>query len=392
MTYVRTMSASEKYFVALNELRPPFVIQLVLEGDGDPDPQALDDALVAAAAVNPGCSLVIDEEPGAPGWKLGAEPTLTLVDAPEFEGRSDAGAPFLMWPLDSKSGPTCELVKVRGKKKTYLVFRALHAVMDGQGTVLWVKDVMRCLRGEAPIGHPSTLTADQIIKEMSVARRPNLAEDAMHPFGPADPKATGAYHWKRVSSTRTLDSLASGRITVAIAELCRRDGREGIVRINLPTDLRHYRPEELGTGNFFTSLFLEVPPGATPEAMALRIVQLLYKHEGLKSIGISWTDKTGPLDAFRVKVYWDLHHLHDLGTYVFSSSLSHLGVLRSAELSLPGFETTSAFFIPLVGDSGCVVSLNGIDDRTEACVGLSARFCRTDELDRLAAAVQRAIE
>ena len=33
-TFVRPISASEKYFVALNELRPPFVIQLVLEGDG----------------------------------------------------------------------------------------------------------------------------------------------------------------------------------------------------------------------------------------------------------------------------------------------------------------------------------------------------------------------
>ncbi len=382
-TFRRPMSASEKYFVALNELRPPFVIQLVLEGDGDPSPESLDDALVAAAEVNPGSSLIIDEAPDALGWTVGPEPTLTLIDAPEFEAASGEGAPFFTWPLDARKGPTCELVRVRGKEKTYLIFRALHAVMDGQGTILWVKDVMRCLRGEPPIGHPSPLITDRLITEMGLPRRPNLKEDAIHPFGTVDPSAIRAYHWRRISSERALDPLASGRIAVGLAELARRGGREGVVRINLPTDLRHYRPEARGTGNLFTALFLEVPPGATAEAMGLKIVQLLYKREGLKTVGIAFTEKTGSLDAFRVKVFWDLHHMHDLGRYAFSATLSHLGVLPSAELSGPGFEATSAFFAPLVGDSGCVVSLNGFDDWTEAAVGLSERFGSGQQLDDL---------
>src|SRR5688572_15462680 len=148
MTFQKNLSVADKFFIAINELRPPFVIQLVLEGDGDPAPELLDEALEKTTRANPGSSLVLHEEGDAAHWKLGPEPTLTLFEAPEFDASSGYNAPFLMWPMDAKKGPTCELVKVRGKQKTYLIFRALHAVMDGQGTLAWVKDFMRCLRGE----------------------------------------------------------------------------------------------------------------------------------------------------------------------------------------------------------------------------------------------------
>jgi hypothetical protein len=392
MSFKKNLSVADKFFVAINELRPPFVIQLVLEGDGDPEPEALDDALEKAAEANPGSSLVLREEAENAWWTIGPRPTLTLVDAPDFEALSGANAPFLMWPMDAKTGPTCELVRVRGKNKTYLIFRSLHAVMDGRGTIAWVKDVMRCLRGEEPIGHPSTLTIDELIRELGASRRPMPEADAIHPFGRADLGASGAFSWRRVTASRPLASNASGRIAAAIAERARRGGREGTVRINLPTDLRHHRPEERTTGNFFSGLFVDVPPGASADGLALRIVKALYQQDETKTVGISWTHETGSLAAFRVKVYFDIHHLHDTGLYAFSATLSHLGVLGGAELSAPAFTSTSAFFVPLVGDSGCVISLNGFDDHTEAAVGLSDRFVKEEELDELASIIGAAIE
>ena len=85
------------------------------------------------------------------------------------------------------------------------------------------------------------------------------------------------------------------------------------------------------------------------------------------------------------------HQLHATGLYCFSATLSHLGVLQGALLSGPGFTATGAFFVPLVGDSGCVVSLNGFDGHTEAAVGLSERFCKDGALDRLADLIRGAI-
>ncbi|MCC7383160.1 MAG: hypothetical protein IT384_15080 [Deltaproteobacteria bacterium] len=388
--FVKDVAGGEKFFIALNEIRPPFVIQLALEGRGDPSGDELHEALEKTTEANPGSSLVLSGSGDDLKWIVGPPPTLTLLDAPEFTGEHGEDAPFLMWPLDCSKGPTCELVLVRGKTHNYLLFRTVHAVMDGQGTLLWAKDFMRCLRGEAPIGHPSTLTVDQLIQSMSAKRRPLPQPDALHPFGRARKETQGRFHWRRITVPKPLDSVMAGRIAVALAERARTHG-EGTVRINLPTDLRHYRPEERTTGNLFKSLFLEVPPGASPEMMGIRVVQMLYKNEGAKPLGIYANDESGSLDALRVKVFWDLAHLHDTGRYAFSATLSHLGAIKGADLSAPSFETSGAFFIPLVGDSGCVVSLNGLDDHTESCVGLSDRFLGEDQLRVLADLIRAAI-
>jgi hypothetical protein len=387
----REVTASERWFVALNELRPPFAIQLLLEGSGDPEPEAMFDALERSTAVNPGARLVLEANGDDVRWTLGPQPSLTIVDAPNFEGEGRDDAPFLAWPLDAQTGPTCELVLVRGRHRTYLLFRALHAVMDGQGTLLWASDVLRALRREQPIGHPSPLTADALVREMKLKRRPPPENDALHPFG--RPRATHdwRYHWRRIRVGRPVDSLMVGRIAVAIAREARTRG-EGAVRINLPTDLRHLRASERSTANLFSALFIEVPTDASPEAIGLKVVQMLYRNEGTRPVS-RWitTNEKASLDLVRVKALWDLTHLHDSGRYPFSATLSHLGALRSSALSAPCFRTEGACFIPLVSDSGCVISLNGLDEESEACVGLSDRFGGVEAIDRLAELVGSAL-
>ncbi len=390
--YKRELGTADKIFIAVNEIRPPFVIQLVLQGHGDPAPEALYEALTKTTEANPGSSLRLDRAQDEDNWVLGPAPTMTIVDAPEFTGDSHEHGPFFMWPLDAYTGPTCELVYVRGKTANHLVFRALHAVMDGQGTLLWVKDFMRCLRGEEPIGHASPIGFDTLLREISPDKaREAPGVNALHPFGPAKPETLGQYHWRRVKVDRPLDSAALGRIAVSLGKRARKN-QSGAVRMNLPTDLRHYAPKERTTANFFTSLMLEVPPEASAQMLGLKIVQMLYKEDSIKPVGrVRTEDKVVPLDLVRVKTLWDMNHLHDTGLYGFSATLSHLGVLKSEALSAPDFQTESVCFVPLVGDSGCVVAINGVDDHCVACVGLSDRFSGDGQLDEFAALLTQAL-
>jgi hypothetical protein len=387
--FEKDVSGSEKFMIAYNELRPPFVIQLTLEGAGSPEPEALHEALEKTTEANPGSSLRVDRDRDPLKWVIGPPPTLTLVDAPDWDGYSDVNAPFLRWTLDCFSGPTCELVRVQAKDRTYLIFRAAHAVMDGQGTLNWVRDYMRCLRGEEPLGHASSLCVDELIGDIRTEPRPLPKPDALHPFGQADMSSPGTYHWMRVRVDRPLDSGVSGRIAVSLADKARATA-EGTVRLNLPTDLRHYRPEERTTGNMFNSLFIEVPPDAQAEMVGMQIVRQLYKNIGASPMGV-YGQEVGPLNIHRVKVLWDIAHLHDTGRYAFSATLSHLGVVDPAELSAPCFETESVFFVPLVGDSGCVVSVNGVGEHTELTVGLSDRFLVDHKLSDLASLMRTAI-
>ena len=391
-SYSRVVTWTEKYAIAYDEQRPPFVIQLVLEGKEEPDPERLYDALAQTTEANPGSSLVLDRSGKTERWIVGPPPTLTVVDAPEFGGDTEVGAPFLRWPMSPFRGPTCELVSVRGKDNHYLVFRASHAVMDGHGTISWVRDFARCLRGEDPVGHPSTMTLDDLLDRIDLPRRTFPDSDALSPVGPPDLDAPIGYQWRRMTVPRPLDSGVSGRIAVAIAERARAGGIEGVARINLPTNLRHYQPDERSTGNLYSGLFLDVPPGASPDMVGLRIVRMLYKNEGAKAMGLYATNQWGSLDIFRTSFLWDLARIHSTGLYPCSATLSHLGVLKQEELTTPAFETASAFFVPQIAETGCVVTLNGFDEHTEAAVGMSGHFASGGRLDELAGLLRSAIE
>lgn len=388
--FKKEVSATERFFAVYNEIIPPFVIHMTLEGDGDPSPESLDEALTRTTEANPGSSLRIDDSGAAPYWVMGPPPTLTVIDAPEWQGDRD-GDDFHRWNLDSFTGPTCELVYVRGATKNYLVFRAVHAVMDGQGTTRWVKDFMRCLRGEAPVGHPSTLTIDQLVRQTGAERRPVPKADALHPFGAPKMDAVSEHHWRRIKVPRALDAAVTGRLAVRLAQRARKNG-EGAVRLNLPSDLRYLRPDERTTGNMFNSLFVDVPEDASPDMIGMKIMQLLYRKEGVKPVGFYGSDTyVGSIALHRVKLIWDIGHLHDTGRYPASVTLSHLGKLDPAELSAPSFATTGAYYVPLVGDSSCVLTLNGFGDTTESGVGMSGRFGGPAELDELAELVRTAI-
>lgn len=383
--FERMASNAEKFMALYNELRPPFTIQLVIEGDGDPSPEALHEALERASEVNPGASLRMDEARSPVMWVTGPRPTLTVVDAPEFTGEGAVGGDWQRWHLDHRTGPTCELVRVQGKHHTYLVFRALHAVMDGQGVINWTKDVMRCLRKEAPVGHPDAFDYEAYLDRLAKPLRETTWSEAVHPFGRADLSRPGNFDWRRIRVDRPLESAMIGRICVLLGRQARTAG-EGRVRVHLPTDLRPYEKGVRTTQNFFNSLLIEVPPEATAESISLQVIQHLYREEGQRAYARS-EDSWGSMEALRVRVYRDLTTLHDKGLYPYSATVSHLGIMKAAEMSAPDFAARAVTFVPLVGDSGgCVISLQGLDDRTDATVAMSDRFWGPDgkNLDVLA--------
>jgi hypothetical protein len=280
---------------------------------------------------------------------------------------------------------------VRGEARDYLVFRALHAVMDGQGTLLWAHDVLRCLRGQAPVGHPDVLDVRTLYDPARDQRRRRPPHDALRPLGPPAPGPGRAPGWRRVRVPVPLSPTVSGRIVVGLAELARANNDEpGPVRIHLPVDLRCYAKAARTTGNLFGSLYLEVEPQTTPDQVGLQIVRLLYEQEGRRPLGLYAAGaEFGSLAAHRVRAWRELSDHRAARRYATSATVSHLGRLDSGLLSGPGWTTTSALFVPPVVD-GCSVSVNGVDEHTELTVGL-AGWSSPGELESLAEALGRAL-
>lgn len=378
--FQKPVSGADKFFLALNDVRPPFVIQLLVEGVGQPEPEALYDALQATTEVTPGSALRYLRDEAGERWEAVAPPPLTVLDLPEFSAEAD-GEACLRWPLDPYKEGSSELLYIRrAGGRSALVFRALHAVMDGQGCLRWARDFFSCLRGEAPKGSESPADLEELIRALDMPRRPEPKEDAVHPFGRADLSRPAEFHWRHVRLDRPLHPQATARVALSIAALARETAGDpsAKVRVNLPCDLRNHFRKEKTTANFFEGLYLDLLPDDDEEQIGRRVLRWLYEKEALRPT-LNPRHRPGPLAAFRIKAAHDQDMLHATGRYVFSATLSHLGKLKSRWLSGPDFQAEGAFFVPLVGDSGCVISLNGFEGHTECAVGLSSRFISEPE-------------
>ncbi|MCA9540174.1 MAG: hypothetical protein KC620_14855, partial [Myxococcales bacterium] len=104
--FARRISFNERLYLAEERRQPGFCIQLVIEGDGALDIDALRVAVAQAAEANPGVRLV---RRGVLGWMrwIAAGPVPPVREVRWTEGDPPAE---LERPLPPETGPTCEVV------------------------------------------------------------------------------------------------------------------------------------------------------------------------------------------------------------------------------------------------------------------------------------------
>jgi hypothetical protein len=354
----KPVSTIEKLYLAFNQLRPPFANQVVVEGVGRLQETHLRAAMARAAEANPGACLRVSGHLGGRAWVPGPAPRLTVVSRSSWDGRSGDDAPFLDRPLDPAQGPTCELQVIETPARTFLVFRSLHAVMDGLGTLFWAQDVMRALRGEPLVGHPSAMTDTGFAAGLNDAPLLLPAADALHPCGRADAQSSGNdFVWRRVTVEDPADQPLVAALAVALAACARQHG-EGAVRFNVPADLRFFHKDERSTGNVIGTLFVEVAADVTAAALAAEIKTRLRAREHARFPANYERLRWLPLGALVATVQRGFAHEHERGRYTLSGTLSYLGAVEPVTLAAPGFAPVTTFWIPPMADQTCFVSAN----------------------------------
>jgi len=354
-TFRKPVSTMEKLYVVFDRLRPPFANQFVVEGRGRIDHAALRDAVARAADANPGCRLRMTGHLAQRAWVPGPAPRVTVVRDAIWDGRSDDGAPFLDARLDS-DGPTCEVQLIESGERSFLIFRSLHAVMDGLGTLLWAHEVLRALRGEAPVGHPSAITDSELAAGVHAAPLVLPPGDALSATGRADAVTSGNdFRWRRITIDEPADVPLLATLAVTIAAEARRHG-EGTVRFNIPADLRGLRKEERTTGNAVGTLFLEVGPDATIAAVADELRARLRARDHARFPANYERLRWLPLGALQALIARGFATEHARGRHAFTGTLTFMGAIDAASLAAPGLTPTGAFFVPPMADQGCFVA------------------------------------
>ncbi len=291
-TYSRKLSGVERYSMVINEIYR-YNVDAMIVGDGSIEVEALRRAVAVAAEANPGVRVRLKYFLGFSKWvDSGIPPAVTEVAAPLWDFRSERGADFFQQRFDPLAGgPIADVMLVRVDKKVCLVFRALHAAMDGRSLAYWIQDVFRALRGEALIGGDSMLTDF----EVAALHRKKIIEDKEKDAEKANALGAGyisivppnrdhgtdvGYIWRAISIPRNVSNILP-RAAVYLAQYARRQG-DGVTGFTVPVDYRGLRIEANSNGNLTGYVRIHVSATDTPRTVMQQLNQQIREYADCK--------------------------------------------------------------------------------------------------------------
>ncbi len=383
----RAVSGVERLWLVADRLAPPFVNQLVLEGEGTVDFAALEAAVEALGRWSV-CSArrigALARARGAPG---GPPRRLRRVEAPGWDGRGGERAPFLSDPLPSAGGPICEVLAVVGDVPR-LVVRTHHAFADGRGTLELVAALFAQARGEAPAPIPLAGPTDaELARRVARLSEPPVPRNCAPPLPIVD-DAPGLV-WRRATAPLDPRGLLP-RLAHALG--CEADP-SARCRVDVPVDLRRHAPGLRSAANLTGLVRLSVDrhrdrpdPVARIDAELRRRLDraeeagFVLAAERLRRVPLGWMERVA---AGRPET----------GLFGATANLSNVGRLDLDACSGAGFRARAGFFVPPgAGGLPLFLALTGGPGGVELCATMPARFggepALAALLDRLVAAVQ----
>jgi NRPS condensation-like uncharacterized protein len=385
--YKRKLSDSERLWLGANLAFSPFANQIVIEGKGTIDFERLVHAVYEASAVNPGSRLVLK---GFLYWSYWVDskitPRVRKVENADWDGTSNDGAYFLKMDLPH-SGPTCEVVYIEGET-TRIAFRTNHAVMDARGTLIWIEDIFRVLRGEKPVGSSSTLTDYELIKSVSDKKKKFDPIKVIPPTGKAGEKAKGT-SWKRITVSGHYTNIL-GRIAVALAQSAWRY-QDGRFRIAVPVDLRPRIAGLRSTGNLSNTIYCEITKDSTPESVMKDIREQIDNKNDC--INIDRGNYLGLIPLWLMSVFFRIGSrlILKYGFFTIPVCVSNVGRMDAEKFSCEGFTADSVFALPLSGDGQpAFIAVFGMSGKIEILAGIPNMICNNGRLDRLMEDIKKA--
>ncbi|MFR9795983.1 hypothetical protein ACL02U_08780 [Streptomyces sp. MS06] len=244
--YQRRISQIERGYLNAAATGTPQLIQMVVEGVGRIDAEALEQAVRGAVLVGPGLAV----RRRATAWRAdGPLPPVRVL--PDGAGPDH---PFFHGDLDVVTGPVCEVGLSAGPSGTRLVVRASHIVTDGRGLRQWIADVFRILRGEEPLGAGAVVDDTHFRKAAGTVPRAEPPArlgglPAILGRGPAE--STPLWNRRRVPAA---PSAVTARVAAAVSRHLATDTG----RLIVPVDLRRHDRAVRSTANLTSQLVLDL--------------------------------------------------------------------------------------------------------------------------------------
>lgn len=379
----RLLSAPEYYHACIGRhsrtVDPPREIVFVIEGEADGTQIPWQSAIDKVVAMNPGARLRLIGMRQHARWRSdGVGPRLRIVEQCDWDGRSEIGAEFIdATALSLEDGPTAELIVAGTGMAIKVIFRVLHAVMDGVGAMHFFQELFRALRGEKLLGTNVAFSdVDLMLHVPSQARaRPFTPKSSACLTGDARGKEMG-HAWRRIS-LRGAQSNLLARTAIAMAEFARSRSTAPI-RIAIPINLRRHIPGLLATMNFSNMIHVVLDPADTVESFQKRLHEMLGGNsdvayhkstEWIRYLPLAWLDRLMTSTADR----------YTAPRVLETAVLSNLGNFERSALICPGFNALCLYGIPI--ESNLFSIAFGLQGRVEMTVGMTRVLASGGRLD-----------
>lgn len=350
MSFYRTPSPLEFTYIGADS--PPIsntVNQFLSQGTGSINKSKLTDALRQAADANPGIKLRLR---GFWGWRYwddaGAYPIVEEIEAPDWDGLSSENCPRIGQYIDLRKDPLVQASIIHTRQDVYLLFRTHHAITDGRGTVHFLADAFRIMRGEKPVGSTSKLTEWDIAMREERPPRP-VVEGNCIPVTPfaSRPLERGC-RWQRFVWNGDKNKLTA-KIMIALAQLAWENNGDGKVLIRIPADLRRYLKADEGitTANCSGALDFEITPENSLNQIRSQLVKAMRNKEDLSPFAENhryarWL----PPSMFRNNPEI-LRKTHESRRYRMSAIVTNLGDVDLAPFTLDTYKPKELFGVPI---------------------------------------------
>jgi len=390
--YTRRVAPRERYWLVINEIYS-CLTNGVIEGVGHVDPVALQKAVDLAAAANPGVRVRLRGFLGFARWvDSEVAPPVRLLSRSDWDGTSEQHAEFLLERMDALRGQAIAdvLIVPCSDGKIRLVFRTVHAAIDGRGVIHWMEEVIRAMRGEPLRGSQSRLI-DLDIQEKYRAKVPDAPPEPPVAFIPvlrpgSGPKLPLSYVWRRLTIHRPISQLLP-KMAIFLAEWARIQ-EVGPVGFTVPIDYRGLRTDELGIGNLTGYLRLSVPETATPrmfmQDLTQRIRHLADCRETPGMRKLYWIPIRRMVRALVPRIE---PLLYTTNSALPSGGIVSMGNQTSENSSFPGFQATDSYGLPAAIGKLNIVFVNYPGSVTIVFAAPSG-YNGEGQLDALVAAVE----
>lgn len=381
MPGTRPLSATERLYIAVDQLNPPFVNQFVLEGPAATFTYSnWVSAVFTASRVNVGSRL---ELKGGLGWSRfqdsGRLPPVRLINAANWSGRDPEHASFLQKPLPLTGGCSCEVILLSGNPAR-VIFRSHHAVMDGGGTLHWAAEVFRALNGQPLQGSSLGLTDIELARSLNAGMQAKREQDSPAPTGAYDTAASGVT-WRRLTLRGKQPSLLA-RVALFVGQQARRSA-DDVIHIAIPVDLRRHVSTGANMANLTGFIHIDVSANATVADLTGQIQAKLQQREyATLSPGLRIAPFM-PIKLLKAGIQQAMNGVSRGALFADSAVLSNLGKLDLSVFTSVDFTPETGFFIPPGnGVSPLFMALSGTDNGIELVASMPAGFASNGRIDQ----------